>query len=110
MKPRSSRKIITGSATNGEIPKGVPTERADEPTSDDDRRSKQNTKSNVDPSFQPRALRLKDASRMYGLSVSTLNKMIKPGGDLRSVFVGGRRLVPVDAMEALIFGKEPPAP
>jgi hypothetical protein len=71
-----------------------PAERADEPRSADDGRSKQKASPNVDASLRPRALRMKDAARIYGLSVSTLNKLIKPGGGLRSVKIGGRRLIP----------------
>jgi excisionase family DNA binding protein len=50
-----------------------------------------------------RALRLKDVTTRYGLSRSTLYKLMGEG-NLRSVKVGGRRLIPRDAIEALIAG------
>ncbi len=56
----------------------------------------------VDPA-QVRALRVNDAVTSYGLSRSTLYKLMA-AGVLRSVRVGGRRLIPRDAMEKLIAG------
>ena len=50
---------------------------------------------------QIRALRVNDAVTQYGLSRSTLYKLMA-AGTLRSVRVGGRRLIPRDALEALI--------
>jgi excisionase family DNA binding protein len=55
-------------------------------------------------SLKPRSLRVNDAAAIYGVSRSTLYKLMKPGGPLRSVKLGGRRLIPVDALEALIAG------
>jgi excisionase family DNA binding protein len=51
---------------------------------------------------QKRALRINEAAAAYGLSRSTLYKLMAPGGPLRSVKVGGRRLIPVEALEALL--------
>jgi excisionase family DNA binding protein len=48
-----------------------------------------------------RALRVNEFCQLYGLSRATAYKLMKTG-QLRTVFVGGRRLVPVDAAEALI--------
>jgi excisionase family DNA binding protein len=42
-----------------------------------------------------------DAASVVGLSRATLFKMIKEGR-LRSIFVAGRRLIPADALRALI--------
>jgi excisionase family DNA binding protein len=50
---------------------------------------------------EKRALRIKDASVLYGLSRSTLYKLMA-AGTLRAVKIGGRRLIPRDALEALI--------
>lgn len=52
---------------------------------------------------QKRALTVKEAVEAYGLSRSTLYKLMR--GTLHSVRVGGRRLIPVDALEALLKGK-----
>jgi len=52
-----------------------------------------------------RALHIKEAARIYGWSRSTLYKMIKDG-TLRSVKIGGRRLIPRDVLEELIAGEE----
>lgn len=52
---------------------------------------------------EKRALHVKDAAKIYGWSRSTLYKMMKDG-TLKSVRVGGRRLIPRDALEALING------
>jgi hypothetical protein len=48
-----------------------------------------------------RALRLNEFCQLYGLSRATAYKLMA-AGKLRTVLVGGRRLVPVDAAEALI--------
>jgi excisionase family DNA binding protein len=50
-----------------------------------------------------RALRINDASADYGISRSTIYKLMSTGA-LRTVKVGGRRLIPKDAIEALISG------
>jgi excisionase family DNA binding protein len=50
-----------------------------------------------------RAYQINEAADAYRLSRSTLYKLIAAGA-LRSVKVGGRRLIPVEAMEALIMG------
>ncbi len=55
----------------------------------------------VQPETEKRAFHVKDAAKAYGWSRSTLYKMMKDG-TLRSVRVGGRRLIPRDALEALI--------
>lgn len=54
--------------------------------------------------FEKRALRVNEAVQSYGLSRSTLYRLIA-GGVLHSVRVGGRRLIPVDALEALLTGE-----
>ncbi len=48
-----------------------------------------------------RAYHVKEAAAAYGLSRSTLYVMMA-NHVLRSVKVGGRRLIPVDAIEALL--------
>jgi excisionase family DNA binding protein len=48
-----------------------------------------------------RALRVNEFCQLYGLSRATAYKLMA-AGKLRTVLVGGRRLVPVDAAEALI--------
>jgi excisionase family DNA binding protein len=50
---------------------------------------------------EKRALRVKEASAIYGLSRSTLY-VLMAAGRLRTVKVGGRRLIPRDALEALL--------
>lgn len=50
-----------------------------------------------------RTLLVKEAINEYRLSRSTLYKMMKEG-TLHTVKVGGRRLIPRDAMEELIKG------
>jgi excisionase family DNA binding protein len=53
------------------------------------------------PLSERRALRVNEFCNLYALSRATTYKLIK-SGQLRTVVVGGRRLVPVDAAEALI--------
>ena len=50
-----------------------------------------------------RAYQVDEAAAAYRLSRSTLYKLMA-AGTLRSVKVGGRRLIPVEAIEALIAG------
>jgi excisionase family DNA binding protein len=50
-----------------------------------------------------RAYQISEAVATYRLSRSTLYKLMA-AGTLRSVKVGGRRLIPVEALEALIGG------
>ena len=50
---------------------------------------------------EKRAYHIKEAVAAYGWSRSTLYKMMNDG-TLRTVKVGGRRLIPRDALEALI--------
>jgi excisionase family DNA binding protein len=52
---------------------------------------------------EKRAFHVKEAARVYGWSRSTLYKMMKEG-TLRTVKIGGRRLIPRDALEALLNG------
>jgi excisionase family DNA binding protein len=54
---------------------------------------------------EKRAYHVEEATKIYGWSRSTLYKMIK-NGTLRSIRVAGRRLIPRDALEALIAGDE----
>jgi excisionase family DNA binding protein len=48
-----------------------------------------------------RALRIKEFCEAYGLSRSTAYKLMATG-KLKTVRVGGRRLVPIEAAEALL--------
>ncbi len=50
-----------------------------------------------------RAYQINEATAAYGLSRTTIYKLIS-SGELRTVKIGGRRLIPVDAIEALIGG------
>ncbi len=50
-----------------------------------------------------RALRVNEAVAAYRLSRSTIYKLMG-SGKLRTVKVGGRRLIPTDVLEALING------
>lgn len=52
----------------------------------------------------PRAYRVQDFCKAYGLSRSTTYNLIAQG-KLRSVLVAGRRLIPADAAEALLRGE-----
>lgn len=54
-------------------------------------------------STQRRAYQLNEVVAAYRLSRSTIYKLMG-AGKLRTVKVGGRRLIPVDAIEALIAG------
>ena len=47
------------------------------------------------------AYRVNDAARVSGLSRSTINKLIS-AGKLPSIMVAGRRLIPTDALRALL--------
>ena len=53
--------------------------------------------------LKSRALRPKDAAKLYGVGRVTLYEWMKQG-KLASVKIGGARLIPVDALEALITG------
>jgi excisionase family DNA binding protein len=48
-----------------------------------------------------RALRVNEAAALYGLSRSTIY-VLMASGSLRSVKIRGRRLIPRDALEALL--------
>jgi excisionase family DNA binding protein len=52
-----------------------------------------------------RAYRINEAAASCRLSRSTIYKLIA-AGELRSVKVGGRRLIPVEAIEALLAGTD----
>lgn len=52
-------------------------------------------------SDEKRAYRINEAVAAYRLSRSTLYKLIA-AGTLRTVKIGGRRLIPRDALEALL--------
>jgi excisionase family DNA binding protein len=60
------------------------------------------TKANSNSGIR-RAYQVDEAATAYRLSRSTLYKLMS-AGTLRSVKVGGRRLIPVEAFEALIAG------
>jgi excisionase family DNA binding protein len=60
--------------------------------------------SNETTAYRPdekRAYRINEAVAAYRLSRSTLYKLIA-AGTLRTVKIGGRRLIPRDALEALL--------
>ena len=60
------------------------------------------TDNNLSNSIQnKRALRINEASALYGISRSTIYKIMGEG-TLRTVKIGGRRLIPRDAIESLI--------
>jgi excisionase family DNA binding protein len=52
-------------------------------------------------SDERRAFRVNDAVRTYGVGRSKLYDLIKTG-ELAAIKVGGRRLIPRDALEALL--------
>jgi len=52
---------------------------------------------------EKRALRINEAVALYGISRSTIYK-IMAAGKLRTVKIGGRRLIPRDVLEALLNG------
>jgi excisionase family DNA binding protein len=60
---------------------------------------------NLSPVKSRRALTLYDFCDFYSIGRSTAYSMIKTG-KLRSIRVGGRRLIPVDAAEALLKAEE----
>lgn len=51
--------------------------------------------------MEKRALQVKEAAAQYGISRSTIYKLMADG-TLQTVKLGGRRLIPRDAMEALL--------
>jgi excisionase family DNA binding protein len=53
------------------------------------------------PASEKRALHVKEAATLYGISRSTIYLLMSEG-KLRTVKIAGRRLVPRDAIEALI--------
>lgn len=57
----------------------------------------------LDKTIERRALRVNDFCRAYGVSRSTVYKLMK-ANKLRTVLVAGRRLIPADAAEALLAG------
>jgi excisionase family DNA binding protein len=60
---------------------------------------------NLSSVISRRALTLFDFCDFYSIGRSTAYTMIKTG-KLRSIRVGGRRLIPVDAAEALLKSEE----
>jgi excisionase family DNA binding protein len=54
-----------------------------------------------DANFQRRALRPKEAAKAYGVSRTLVYEWMK-SGRLKSVRLGGARLISVEALEALI--------
>ena len=58
-------------------------------------------KSDTSPESQRRALRVRDFCNAYGFSKATTYNLIKTGR-LRTVRIGGIRLIPVDAAESLL--------
>lgn len=59
------------------------------------------TQSHTTTTGDRRAYRIKDFCAAYGVSRTTVYKLIAEG-TLKTVRIGGRRLVPVDAAEALL--------
>jgi excisionase family DNA binding protein len=55
------------------------------------------------PKTERRALRPKEAAANYGVSRTLIYEWMK-SGRLASVRLGGARLIPVDALEALLIG------
>jgi excisionase family DNA binding protein len=53
--------------------------------------------------LERRALRPKDAAKAYSVSRTLINEWMK-SGKLASIKLGGARLIPVDALEALLAG------
>ena len=75
-----------------------------------DRRLESNPPQSSSERRNVRAMRVNEAAAAYGLSRATLYKLMARSGavgGLRSVKIGGRRLIPVDALEALIAGDSP---
>ncbi len=52
---------------------------------------------------RPRAYRVGDFCRLYGVGRTSVYKMLKQG-KLPSVTIGGRRVIPADAAESLLTG------
>jgi hypothetical protein len=55
------------------------------------------------PTVEKRALTVTEFCDGYGVSKFAFYKMLK-AGTLRTIIIGGRRLVPVDVAEALLKG------
>ena len=55
------------------------------------------------PKFERRALRPKEAAATYGVSRTLIYEWMKTGR-LASVKLRGARLIPVDALEAMLAG------
>jgi predicted site-specific integrase-resolvase len=55
--------------------------------------------------FQPLTITFKQASELSSLSVGTLRRHAREG-NLRTVLVGGRRLVVSESLRQLLFGSE----
>jgi excisionase family DNA binding protein len=62
-------------------------------------------KSPSEQKVERRALRPKEAAKAYGVGRVTLYEWMK-SGRLASVKLGGARLIPVDALEALLSGHQ----
>ncbi len=58
------------------------------------------------PPVERRAYRVREFNEAFGFSNSKTYQLMREG-KLKSVFVGGVRLIPVDAAEALLRGAEP---
>jgi excisionase family DNA binding protein len=54
-----------------------------------------------------RALKVKEFCRAYGPSKPTVYRLIR-SGELHSILLGGRRLIPVDTAEALLHQPSTP--
>jgi hypothetical protein len=59
----------------------------------------------IPPSGSPRAYRVNDFCRLYGIGRSGVYKLLKEG-KLPSVIIAGRRVIPRDAAEALLRGDD----
>lgn len=56
------------------------------------------------PALTPRAYRVQDFCKAFGVSRSTAYNLMA-AGKLRSVLIAGRRVIPADAAEALLRGE-----
>jgi excisionase family DNA binding protein len=53
------------------------------------------------PTFEKRAFQVNEFAAAHGISRSTIYALMKEG-KLRTIVIGGRRLIPKDAAEALL--------
>lgn len=93
------------SVANGRTPKAVRLRQAGSPSFGDSYQNHRPTDAGrPDAREQKRAYTVNEAVRLYSVSRSSLYKLID-AGKIPDVVVAGRRLIPRDAMEALIGGR-----